>query len=641
MSGRGPPTAAGAPPGGGRGRGKGRGRGGGKGRGRGAGDSSKPGNNDKPNSKKGDKKGGRGSGNRRNRGRGRGKAEPSDSTDKKQAVVVSPEEKKAEEERIKKEAEEKALAEAEAKRLADIQAEVDRRANLQKEYDASVNTAIDTLEQYANTSKLHSEMRSQLDLSSGALTQERKDFEKKKGKSDLKKCTAFVKKIKAGTYPTTEELSRPNSPIKSLNLTRYVEEVAAALLEPATKVKQSDVPGMTMVCVEMHRRYDSFLGALVPGLMAEINGKGNDGLPRRICFRLLTEFLLHGVLTDPKPVVKVVNDAAGVPSEEGKDYAVSDANLIVTLAKCGGNEVLGVIPRSIQSELNRLKTEIDGKGEGALILVETRTPASEEAEEGEAKPSVDTSAPFEVTLSTNLRDKAQATIEFFNANVPFSHAVAPNITSTLHKHCLGAYQSLANSYGSTHVRLGKLEKRCEQDRLLQGTLSEAREKGLADARSLMESLTKTVQTLSEALDVDVPALKEESTEESEESTKGIELWTKSGIDGDEKLGPFDDEETRSFYCDVPDLLSIKPHALLGISPPDLEAQKEKNARKYGNGDENVELGDIAAEVEVGDETMAMDDDVVEDKDEGKDNEESESKGKLFYAVRNVLVAPLT
>ena len=62
---------------------------------------------------------------------------------------------------------------------------------------------------------------------------------KKKLKSDHNKCTAFVKKIKAGTYPSPNELKSPDNPIRTLNLTRYVEEVASALMEPQTKVKQA------------------------------------------------------------------------------------------------------------------------------------------------------------------------------------------------------------------------------------------------------------------------------------------------------------------------------------------------------------------------------------------------------------------
>ena len=83
--------------------------------------------------------------------------------------------------------------------------------------------------------------------SKSPLTTNRTNFEssKKKLKSDLKKCTAFVKKIKAGQYGTPKEImDLPNGPIKTLNLTRYVEEVAGALLDPTTKVKGS---GMSIV----------------------------------------------------------------------------------------------------------------------------------------------------------------------------------------------------------------------------------------------------------------------------------------------------------------------------------------------------------------------------------------------------------
>jgi regulator of nonsense transcripts 2 len=118
----------------------------------------------------------------------------------------------------------------------------------------------------------------------------------------------------------------------------------------------------------------------------------------------------------------------------------------------------------------------------------------------------------------------------------------------------------------------------------------------------MESLKKSVEALSEALDVDAPVLDEEEASNVESSDgKGIELWSRNNA-GDENLGPFDDEETRSFYCNVPDLLSTKPPALLGINANDLEKLKERNSRVYGgNSSEEVEEeGDMPViEEEVG------------------------------------------
>ena len=65
-----------------------------------------------------------------------------------------------------------------------------------------------------------------------------------------------------------------------------------------------------------------------------------------------------------------------------------------------------------------------------------------------------------------------------------------------------------------------------------------------------------LQTLSDGLDLDLPHLPEEEKAE-EAGTLGLSVW-----DGDmgqgANLGPYDDEETRAFYEDLPDLLAMVP-----------------------------------------------------------------------------------
>lgn len=415
-----------------------------------------------------------------------------------------------------------------------------------------------------------------------------------------------------------------------------MEEVAAAILEsggPNNKMKQGDAPGVVMLCVEMHRRYSGFSAVLIPSLLAGVTGNNNGGssggdgettcLPRRICLRLLTEFILHGIITDVKPIAKIVAEAAGAPSSSetnsDKEYVVTDANAVVTFAKTGGMEILGVVPRTVRLEYERLQREVEGKGEGGLVVVAADVEGS-----ADAKKEMDLEVPFTAVLSNKLVDKATSVMESFKATTPYARAVPPPVTTTLHAHCMGAYRTLSHSYLATHRRLIKLEKRCEQDRLLQGNLSEAREKGLKDAQNLLDSLKKSVETLSDALDVDPPMLPTEEENATETTDgKGIELWTKNENDPtdeerDARLGPFDDEETRAFYCDVPDFLATKPPALLGVSPADLEKQKERNARQYGGltGGEESELA--AMEVEVV-ESLAHDD--VMEEMEGADGED--------------------
>ena len=127
----------------------------------------------------------------------------------------------------------------------------------------------------------------------------------------------------------------------------------------------------------------------------------------------------------------------------------------------------------------------------------------------------------------------------------------------------------------------KLEKRCEQDKLLNGSLTDAREKGLNDAQKLFENLQKSVEALSEVLDEDIPVLEEEKEELEADTGVGLEVWTKDEDMEESDWSPFDDEETWSFYCDVPDFLTTIPIALLGLSEEQLERKKALMSQKYG------------------------------------------------------------
>jgi hypothetical protein len=137
--------------------------------------------------------------------------------------------------------------------------------------------------------------------------------------------------------------------------------VAAAIVEPSQKIKPTDVPNMVMLCAEMHRRYDGFASVLVPSLMSGVTGgPGGDDentLPKRLCLRILTEFVLHGIITDLKSIVKIVSEATGAPSDGDKEYVITDANVVVVFAKTGGHEILQVVPRNLRVEYDWLKKE--------------------------------------------------------------------------------------------------------------------------------------------------------------------------------------------------------------------------------------------------------------------------------------------
>jgi regulator of nonsense transcripts 2 len=84
----------------------------------------------------------------------------------------------------------------------------------------------------------------------------------------------------------------------------------------------------------------------------------------------------------------------------------------------------------------------------------------------------------------------------------------------------------------------------------------------------------------------LPVLEEEEEEgDGDGSGGGMEVWTKEGEGTD--FGPFDDEETRAFYCAIPDLLTTIPLVLLGMTQDDVDRIQTENLVKYGAGSETA------------------------------------------------------
>lgn len=88
---------------------------------------------------------------------------------------------------------------------------------------------------------------------------------KKQLKSDLKKTTAFVKKIRS---INTEGLQQCIRDTETLNLTLYISEIVGAIVE--TAYKATDVPSMVKLCVDLHKRYEEFTAPLLSGLRSAL-----------------------------------------------------------------------------------------------------------------------------------------------------------------------------------------------------------------------------------------------------------------------------------------------------------------------------------------------------------------------------------
>ena len=501
-----------------------------------------------------------------------------DNTINTTAPLSEEDKKRLEQERLAKEAkarqeeEQKAAAQREKQAAAAAKA----RADQQRALDQGIQEDITTLATLIDAVHQHQVYRQS--MSEPALQESRKSFErnKKQLKTDLKKCTAFVKKIKSGAAWSLKPADVVHD-VASLNLSRYVEEVVTAVLEAKPKV--TDLPVMVALTTAMHERYADYLPNLIASLWTLVSQKATVDTvkARRVYLRLWTEFLVCGVVTDAQPLLQLVVEAAG-PKDGGTSYVVQDAHLLVAFTKQAGSELLGVTPTSVTAAATRIRTEYQRSME------QSGEPTNPDDNN---KDTVDRP----VVATTELVQSGMTLVQQLD-QVLAVRAVDASVSKAALTHCRGAFSSLSDSLVQSHVSLQKMEHRCEQDRLVLGSLTEAREQSLADARKRKESLLKCVEHLADVLNQPLPQL-QDAQEELNPDGPGIEVLTASaGGDGETtNLGPFDDEETRAFYCDIPDYVTTIPPALLGLSLEAIESKKLENMTKYGGDAADADMED--------------------------------------------------
>ena len=142
---------------------------------------------------------------------------------------------------------------------------------------------------------------------------------KEKGnlKSDLKKSTAFVKKIRA---ITCEGLLQCLRDAETLNLSHHISEIASAVVE--AKFKVSEVSSIIKLCVLLHQRYEDFTLPLLQGLKDSIISDAGEesGKTRRIQLRMLIELYQCGVFAEEEYFTLLLRYLSGKPIGTGKSY---------------------------------------------------------------------------------------------------------------------------------------------------------------------------------------------------------------------------------------------------------------------------------------------------------------------------------
>merc|ERR1712137_759427 len=160
--------------------------------------------------------------------------------------------KKAEAEKAKKEQEQKEKEQREREKQRK-----EKEGRIQQ-LQQSIEDSHKKLEDFYKDKQEKREIRNQLlkDASARPTANMLKSLD-----SGIKRNTALIKKLEQGI--TEENVEHLCKEIPLLNLTRYVSEVVAAIVDFKPK---SSVPAIVRICVLMHARYSEFTDDLIPRL---------------------------------------------------------------------------------------------------------------------------------------------------------------------------------------------------------------------------------------------------------------------------------------------------------------------------------------------------------------------------------------
>ncbi|XP_053664077.1 regulator of nonsense transcripts 2 [Anopheles marshallii] len=314
--------------------------------------------------------------------------------------------------------------------------------------------------------------------------------------SSLKKNTAFVKRLKQFT---AQQLPSLMQDVSGLNLTKYISEVSAALVE--AKLKMSDIGAVLTLCNHLHRHYADFAPTLFENwqklLLIKPGEKVANPSKMRVDLRFYAELISMGIFSNKTGLPLLGACLTGLITQDKEEHV--NLSIVLSFCKHCGDEYAGLVP----------------------------------------------------TRMTELAKK-------YGVTMPVSPLLPPDRQSNLRNLLRDYYQSLAEHLRSEHRQVQLAEKSRRKMLQSKGEVTAEKREQLAQLQASYEKLHASTSTLADLLGEAMPQL-----EELQETGPSIEGSVLDGRAGEEmqfgNLDPWRDEETKSFYVDLPDLRQFLPN----------------------------------------------------------------------------------
>lgn len=435
--------------------------------------------------------------------------------------------------------------------------------------------------------------------------------------SSIKKNSALVKRLKVFTESQKDLIS---SEIDRLNLTKFISEVASSIIE--TKLKLSDIPAVIEICNKLNRTYKEFSRNLLDQYskyFPTIKGRSNDtstlaqsgtnstthlhlasssrSLPSssqapkslikgqvksssdgdtlnrsklRVDLRLFSELIISGIfpLKDGFPILMNLLCYLLIHDKNSHQHA----SAILTFCKGCGDELLGLVPSSIQ----------------------------------------------------------QSAIKY-GKHLPTSDLIPLKRQEQLKAYIRDYYQSLQRYLRSLHDELSDLVVRNKRTYKSRGEITKESKDvvnmKLVECQKVQNVLQQLADLLGETL-IDLPDFSQ-LKEETYESNVPVEAIGDAGALAVKSSSVWDDEGTRSFYEDLLDLKATFPNLVVKIASGRKNTESQTREKK-GEESESLDLTITDKDVNVDGDTESRDstptkgtDDSVDDLDKSLSSSSSE------------------
>ena len=309
--------------------------------------------------------------------------------------------------------------------------------------------------------------------------------------------------------------------INSLNLTKYIGEVASAVTE--AKLKMSDVQSLLEICSLLHQKYAEFSTSLMESWKKVLNlpkGQSSPANPSkfRVDIRFFGDLMSIGVLPGKEalPILGLLlTNLIGNPED------LSNIGIIMTFCRYCGEDFANLISRKIR-----------------LFLDENPDP------------------------------------EFFkDSNKFLPPEKQKNVQSLLKDY----YGNIVKKYLKDYNEMKNVEKVNYRILMTKGEVFTERKKKLEDMTTAFKKLQSYVEQFSDFIDEDVPQL----VDEEESENKGMEGTEENDAEiedaNPDSLGQlWEDVDTKGFYEILTDLQEIVPAILYKDSKGQEQAKPQND-----------------------------------------------------------------